>query len=247
MIGSGDFFDFDITEQTNTSFFTQTDIKSVLGKNIVLNFIDKMNFELKLFDFSETALKIAEFYEEVKNTTGIVSFFQNPVIQMILYEIEDKPYLKKYLYERIFGDIEQDKIKCLDNTFKNNEEIYSKTQEQVNKFVGQKAIYEKQIKKIMKDKKCDRKTAELIYENEKLKKIAKKSGLLGTSSFPIDIDGSFGISGNPEIKITKITKVSSPNGTTESAEPLDLETEQEEIVIDDSPIIDSSDDEEFWS
>lgn len=247
MIGSGDFFDFDIAEQTSTSFFTQTDIKSVLGKNIVLNFIDKMNFELKLFDFSETALKIAEFYDEVKNTTGIVSFFQNSVIQMILYEIEDKPYLKKYLYERIFRDIEQDKIKCLDNTFKNNEEIYSKTQEQVNKFVEQKAIYEKQIKKIMKDKKCDRKTAELIYENEKLKKIAKKSGLLGTSSFPIDIDGSFGVSGNPEIKITKITKVSKPKGTTESIEPFDLETEQEEIVIDDNPIIDSSDDEEFWS
>ena len=89
MIGSGDFFDFDIAEQTSTSFFTQTDIKSVLGKNIVLNFIDKMNFELKLFDFSETALKIAEFYDEVKNTTGIVSFFQNSVIQMILYEIEE--------------------------------------------------------------------------------------------------------------------------------------------------------------
>ena len=247
MIGSSDFFDFDISEQDNLSFFTSTNIKTVLGKNQVLNFVDRMNFELKMFDFSETALNIAEFYEESKNTKGIISFYQNQVIQMILYVIEDYPNLKKYLYERIFDNIEQDKIKCLDNTFKNNEEIYQKTQEQVNKFVEQKAVYEKKIKKIMKDKKCDRKTAELIYENEKLKKIAKKSGLLGTSSFPIDINGSLGVPGNPEIKITKITKVSKPKGTTESTEPFDLETEQEEIVIDDTQSENSSDDENFWS
>ena len=240
MIGSSDFFDFDISEQENLSFFTSTNIKTVLGKNQVLNFVDKMNFELKMFDFSETALNIAEFYEESKNTKGIISFYQNQVIQMILYVIENYPELKKYLYERIFDSIEQDKIKCLDNTFKNNEEIYQKTQEQVNKFVEQKAIYEKQIKKIMKEKKCDRKTAELIYENEKLKKIAKKQGLILLSSgveFP----------NIPNITGTGIPKdVQNDNDMQDLPLP-DKEIKMEEIIIDDTQIENSSDDENFWS
>lgn len=240
MIGSSDFFDFDISEQDNLSFFTSTNIKTVLGKNQVLNFVDKMNFELKMFDFSETALNIAEFYEESKNTKGIISFYQNQVIQMILYVIENYPELKKYLYERIFDNIEQDKIKCLDNTFKNNEEIYQKTQEQVNKFVEQKAIYEKQIKKIMKEKKCDRKTAELIYENEKLKKIAKKQGLI-LPSFGVEFPNI------PNITGTGIPKdIQNNNGMQDLPLP-DKEIKMEEIVIDDTQIENSSDDENFWS
>lgn len=240
MIGSSDFFDFDISEQDNLSFFTSTNIKTVLGKNQVLNFVDKMNFELKMFDFSETALNIAEFYEESKNTKGIISFYQNQVIQMILYVIENYPELKKYLYERIFDSIEQDKIKCLDNTFKNNDEIYQKTQEQVNKFVEQKAIYEKQIKKIMKEKKCDRKTAELIYENEKLKKIAKKQGLI-LPSFGVEFPNI------PNITGTGIPKdVQNDNDMQDLPLP-DKEIKMEEIIIDDTQIENSSDDENFWS
>lgn len=240
MIGSSDFFDFDISEQDNLSFFTSTNIKTVLGKNQVLNFVDKMNFELKMFDFSETALNIAEFYEESKNTKGIISFYQNQVIQMILYVIEDYPNLKKYLYERIFDNIEQDKIKCLDNTFKNNEEIYQKTQEQVNKFVEQKAIYEKQIKKIMKEKKCDRKTAELIYENEKLKKLAKKQGFV-LPSFGVEFPNI------PNITGTGIPKDVQNNNDMQDLPLPDKEIKMEEIVIDDTQIENSSDDENFWS
>ena len=240
MIGSSDFFDFDISEQDNLSFFTSTNIKTVLGKNQVLNFVDKMNFELKMFDFSETALNIAEFYEESKNTKGIISFYQNQVIQMILYVIENYPELKKYLYERIFDSIEQDKIKCLDNTFKNNEEIYQKTQEQVNKFVEQKAIYEKQIKKIMKEKKCDRKTAELIYENEKLKKIAKKQGLI-LPSFGVEFPNI------PNITVTGIPKDVQNDNDIQGLPLPDKEIKMEEIVIDDTQIENSSDDENFWS
>ena len=240
MIGSSDFFDFDISEQDNLSFFTSTNIKTVLGKNQVLNFVDKMNFELKMFDFSETALNIAEFYEESKNTKGIISFYQNQVIQMILYVIEDYPNLKKYLYERIFDNIEQDKIKCLDNTFKNNEEIYQKTQEQVNKFVEQKAIYEKQIKKIMKEKKCDRKTAELIYENEKLKKLAKKQGFI-IPSFGVQFPN---ISNLATIEIPKNTQKAD---NTQDLPLPDTEIKTEEIIIDDTQIENSSDDENFWS
>ena len=240
MIGSSDFFDFDISEQDNLSFFTKTNIKTVLGKNQVLNFVDKMNFELKMFDFSETALNIAEFYDDTKNTKGIVSFYQNQVIQMILYVIEDYPNLKKYLYERIFNNIEEDKIKCLDDTFKNNEEIYNKTQEQVNKFVEQKAIYEKKIKKIMKDKKCDRKTAELIYENEKLKKLAKKQGFI-IPSFGVEF---------PNIPSITVTEIPKDTQKTDSAQGLPLpgtEIKTEEIIIDDTQIENSSDDENFWS
>ena len=240
MIGSSDFFDFDISEQDNLSFFTSPNIKTVLGKNQVLNFVDKMNFELKMFDFSETALNIAEFYEESKNTKGIISFYQNQVIQMILYVIEDYPNLKKYLYERIFDNIEQDKIKCLDNTFKNNEEIYQKTQEEVNKFVEQKAIYEKKIKKIMKDKKCDRKTAELIYENEKLKKLAKKQGFI-IPSFGVEFPN---ISNLATIEIPKNTQ---KTDNTQGSPLPDTEIKTEEIIIDDTQIENSSDDENFWS
>ena len=240
MIGSSDFFDFDISEQDNLSFFTKTNIKTVLGKNQVLNFVDKMNFELKMFDFSETALNIAEFYEESKNTKGIVSFYQNQVIQMILYVIEDYPNLKKYLYERIFNNIEKDKIKCLDDTFKNNEEIYNKTQEQVNKFVEQKAIYEKKIKKIMKEHKCDRKTAELIYENEKLKKMAQKQGFV-LPSFSVEF---------PNIAINSGVGTFKNTQQTDSTQDLplpDKEIKTEEIIIDDTQIENSSDDENFWS
>lgn len=240
MIGSSDFFDFDISEQDNLSFFTKTNIKTVLGKNQVLNFVDKMNFELKMFDFSETALNIAEFYEESKNTKGIISFYQNQVIQMILYVIENYPELKRYLYERIFDSIEQDKIKCLDNTFKNNEEIYQKTQEQVNKFVEQKAIYEKKIKKIMKEKKCDRKTAELIYENEKLKKIAKKQGLI-LPSFGVEFPNI------PNITGTGIPKDVQNDNNIQGLPLPDKEIKMEEIIIDDTQIENSSDDENFWS
>lgn len=240
MIGSSDFFDFDISEQDNLSFFTSTNIKTVLGKNQVLNFVDKMNFELKMFDFSETALNIAEFYDDTKNTKGIVSFYQNQVIQMILYVIEDYPNLKKYLYERIFDNIEEDKIKCLDDTFKNNEEIYKKTQEQVNKFVEQKAIYEKKIKKIMKEHKCDRKTAELIYEIEKIKKIAKKQGLI-LPSFGVEFPNI------PNITGTGISKDVQNNNDMQNLPLPDKEIEMEEIVIDDTQIENSSDDENFWS
>lgn len=241
MIGSSDFFDFDISEQDNLSFFTKTNIKTVLGKNQVLNFVDKMNFELKMFDFSETALNIAEFYDDTKNTKGIVSFYQNQVIQMILYVIEDYPNLKKYLYERIFNNIEEDKIKCLDDTFKNNEEIYNKTQEQVNKFVEQKAIYEKKIKKIMKEHKCDRKTAELIYENEKLKKMAQKQGFI-LPSFDIKF------SNIPNITGTGMPQVPQKDSGSENTISSDNTVEQEEIIIDDiQNNSDSFDDENFWS
>ena len=241
MIGSSDFFDFDISEQDNLSFFTSTNIKTVLGKNQVLNFVDRMNFELKMFDFSETALNIAEFYEESKNTKGIISFYQNQVIQMILYVIENYPELKKYLYERIFDSIEQDKIKCLDNTFKNNEEIYNKTQEQVNKFVEQKAIYEKKIKKIMKEKKCDRKTAELIYEIEKIKKIAKKQGLI-LPSFGVEFPNI------PNICGTGMPQAPQKDSGSENTISSDNTVEQEEIIIDDiQNNSDSFDDENFWS
>lgn len=241
MIGSSDFFDFDISEQDNLSFFTKTNIKTVLGKNQVLNFVDKMNFELKMFDFSETALNIAEFYDDTKNTKGIISFYQNQVIQMILYVIEDYPNLKKYLYERIFDNIEEDKIKCLDDTFKNNEEIYNKTQEQVNKFVEQKAIYEKKIKKIMKEHKCDRKTAELIYENEKLKKMAQKQGFI-LPSFDIKF------SNLPNIAGTSMPQTPQKDSNSEDLNLPDKEIKMEEITIDDvQNNNDSFDDENFWT
>ena len=60
----------------------------------------------------------------------MISFFTNPVIKMILSEIQYMPTLRTYLKNRIFDDIENDKRENLDNIYNNNEEIY---QNNINK------------------------------------------------------------------------------------------------------------------
>ena len=47
----------------------------------------------------------------------------NPVVKMILNETEYNSTVKKYLYQRFFQYIEQDKIKDLDRIFNNNERL----------------------------------------------------------------------------------------------------------------------------
>jgi len=92
----------------------------------------------------------------------------------------------------------------------------------------------------MKEKKCDRKTAELIYENEKLKKIAKKQGLI-LPSFGVEFPNI------PSITGTGIPKdVQNDNDIQDLPLP-DKEIKMEEIIIDDTQIENSSDDENFWS
>ena len=152
----------------NSNFFTNTNPKTILGKNLVLNFLGEIEFEIRTLGFSNKANDIANFYEECKTTTGIISFFTNPVIQMILQEIQYMPTIKKYLKNRIFDDIENDKIQSLDNIFNNNEAIY---QENINKnqeYLKAKILKEKEIKKIMSKYNCTKEQAEQLYNKQRL-------------------------------------------------------------------------------
>ena len=104
---------------SNNDLFQQ-DVTTLRGKNVVLDFIAQIDFEIRLFGWSKTASKIAEFYD---TCGGYCIFMSNPVVKMILEETEYNSMVKKYLYQRIFQYIEQDKIKDLDRIFNNNERL----------------------------------------------------------------------------------------------------------------------------
>ena len=104
---------------SNNDLFQQ-DVTTLRGKNVVLDFIAQIDFEIRLFGWSKTASKIAEFYD---TCGGYCIFMSNPVVKMILNETEYNSTVKKYLYQRIFQYIEQDKIKDLDRIFNNNERL----------------------------------------------------------------------------------------------------------------------------
>lgn len=114
--------DFNILNEllgSNNDLFQQ-DVTTLRGKNVVLDFIAQIDFEIRLFGWSKTASKIAEFYD---TCGGYCIFMSNPVVKMILNETEYNSTVKKYLYQRIFQYIEQDKIKDLDRIFNNNERL----------------------------------------------------------------------------------------------------------------------------
>ena len=188
------FGDLDVFCEENTNFFTNTNPKTILGKNLVLNFLGEIEFEIRTLGFSNKANEIANFYENCKTTTGIISFFANPVIKMILQEIQYMPTIRTYLKNRIFDDIENDKIQSLDNIFNNNETIY---QENINKnqeYLKAKILKEKEIKKIMSKYNCTKEKAEQLYNKQKLQsaKSQIEKGLENSlrsilSSFDLDI------------------------------------------------------------
>ena len=89
-LGNDGFFNMNqLANTSDTSCFTNINTKTILGKNLVLNFLGKIEFEIKALGFSDTANEIAEYYEEAKKQGGIVEFFSNPVIKMILQEIQN--------------------------------------------------------------------------------------------------------------------------------------------------------------
>lgn len=175
-LGNNDFFGLDSLFGADTSnFFTTTDTKSVLGKNVVLNFLGKIEFEIRNLGYSDTANEIADFYEKCKkDTCGIIGFFTNPVIKMILNEIQNMPTIRVYLKNRIFDEIEVDKVKSLDNIFKNNDEILEKQKTERTKFLKDKELYKKRINKIMYKHNCSFKEAEQIYKKEQEQKAIKE-------------------------------------------------------------------------
>ncbi len=151
-----------------------TDIKTILGKNVILNYLCKIEFEIRSFGYSPSANEIAKFYEECKKKGGIIQFFSNPVIKNILQEIQSMPTVKLYLKRRIFDDIEDDKIKVLENTLKNNDKLTDKLNKDINEFSKQKELRRKKINKIMKQNDCTFEEAEKRYEQKLLLEQQKK-------------------------------------------------------------------------
>lgn len=148
----------------DVSFFNNTDVKTILGRNLVKNFVCKIKLELQTLGYSDTALEIAEFYNSCRKSGGIVKFVSNPVIKMILNEIENIPSVKSWLWDRIFDDIEVEKAQNLDEIYNNNDELFEQTQHKEHEYKVNKELRRKEILKIQKEKKCSFEEAEKIYE-----------------------------------------------------------------------------------
>ena len=141
--------DFNILNEllgSNNNLFRQ-DVTTLRSKNVVLDFVAQIDFEIRLFGWSKTASKIAEFYD---TCGGYCIFMSNPVVKMILNETEYNSTVKKYLDQRFFQYIEQDKIKDLDRIFNNNEcltndikakeDKYIELQDKVNREIKERGI-----------------------------------------------------------------------------------------------------------
>lgn len=255
LLDNNDFFNF---SAKNNNIFS-TNVKSILGRNIVLNYIQGMDFELKMFNFSETANDIASFYEGNKRAGTISKFYNNDVIKMILEEIQDMPALKKYLYTRIFDLIEQDKINILQKIYDDNEKISSKVEAEENKYLFEKEKYKQAIKKIMKEKNCSEETAKIIYENKKLKEQFKKDNLTTIKdSFQINTDfidklikipiNPYSLSGSgiPDFEIPQ-TQDTTKDTWEDIGDKPQIPENQEIYISDDEDISDEDMDDGFWN
>ena len=240
--GNSMFGDFDIKSMmaSDTNMFTDTDVKTILGRNIVKNYLSKIDFEIKTFGYSESSIEIIEFYEECKKKGGIVEFVLNPVIKMILDEIENMRTVKYYLKDRIFDDIEDEKSKSLDDLFNNNEEITEKINQEKQNYMLEKEIRRKEIIKIQKRYNCSFKEAENIYEAHKrqLSICEQGNNMVNEMKSVFNMLEDFGIvEEKPQKTKLKIdTTQEIPNGDTSE---IDL---QDSIDEDDSNI-----DDGFWA
>ena len=156
--------------EKNDDLFTTTNTKSILGRNIVKNYLCQIEFEIRTMGYSDSANDIALYYENCKNF-DILEFFTNPVIKMILEEIQSMPTVKRYLKERIFDDIEQEKIENLNNLYNNNEKLTEKVENNKQEFLRLKELKNKKIKKIMKEKGISFEQAEKELSKQAKKKI----------------------------------------------------------------------------
>lgn len=240
--GNSMFGDFDIKSMmaSDTNMFTDTDVKTILGRNIVKNYLSKIDFEIKTFGYSESSIEIIEFYEECKKKGGIVEFVLNPVIKMILDEIENMRTVKSYLKDRIFDDIEDEKSKSLDDLFNNNEEITEKINQEKQDYMLEKEIRRKEIIKIQKRYNCSFEEAEDIYEAHKRQLSMREQGnnIVNEMKSVFNMLEDFGIieerPRKTKLKIDTTQEI--PNGNTSE---IDL---QDSIDEDDSDI-----DDGFWS
>ncbi len=135
------------------------DVKTITGRNKILNFVEQMNLELNMLGFSNSSVEIARFYDSLKaRGKNSHKFYTHPVIKMILETIEDKPNLKKYIQTRILDEIQKDLIKEYNNIYNNNDKIYNDNLEKNKNFIEEQQEKEKQSakeKSNTQDKKLD--------------------------------------------------------------------------------------------
>lgn len=175
MLNNGGFcFEPDEKENCANDFFEKTNVNSILGKNLVKNFVGKIEFEVKYMGFSESANLIAQFYDYCINNKSIIEFVNNDVIKMILKEIENNFTVRNYLYTRIFDEVNSAYIKRMEEYYTNQDEMYNKNKIQEQDFKKDLILKQREIDKIMVENNCDEEQAKKIIENKKsLDKIEK--------------------------------------------------------------------------
>lgn len=163
----GDFSDLFATN--NNSFFVNTDIKTIKGRNLVKNWLCKIAFELGTYGYSDTSLELIEFYEECKKNKGMTEFFSNKVVAMIMQEMINMPKVRMYMKDRIFDEIAQEKIEKLNDTFDNNEELYRQVSLERQEFMRNEIIKQKEIKNLQKKHGISKDVAERMYYEKQAK------------------------------------------------------------------------------
>lgn len=50
-------------EPNKQNFFEMVDVNTIIGRNMLLNYVGKIGNEIQMLGYSDTSLEIAEFYE----------------------------------------------------------------------------------------------------------------------------------------------------------------------------------------
>lgn len=164
-----DMLPFGAFGKDDNSMFEDTDIKTILGRNIVLNYLSKIDLELKMFGYSETANEIAEFYEKCKQTKGIIAFYTNPVVKMILEKIDKMQNVKGYLQERMLDDMEIENLERLDYIYNENDKLTGMVNAEKQEYNKQQALYRRKINQISKQTGLSYDKAEQFYKKQQEK------------------------------------------------------------------------------
>lgn len=155
-LGGNDFFGIEKSGDNDEkcNFFTETDVNTITGKNLVLNYLARIELEIRAVGYTEAVVEVAQFFDNFCTKSGkkIADFYLNPVIKMILEKIEEMPRVKAFLNERVFDDIKEMYRQECENTFSCNEEIETKIHTQEQEHIKNQVLKEREIKKIAKEK-----------------------------------------------------------------------------------------------
>ena len=87
-LGGNDFFGIEKSGDNDEkcNFFTETDVNTITGKNLVLNYLARMELEIRAVGYTEAVVEVAQFFDNFCTKSGkkIADFYLNPVIKMIL-------------------------------------------------------------------------------------------------------------------------------------------------------------------